>query len=231
MPTLAVVLGWSRLLGARSRQRHRLGEARRSRARPGAAPAASAERHHRRPHAHHRDHRQRARQGRAGLFPSASSPTRRRRNDRHCHANQLLPRRRRLRRPTAPGAAAASDSRSRARYRLRSPTRPETALIYRLCGDPNPLHVDPAFANAAGFPKPVLHGLATFGIAAHSMIKSLCGYDPSKSPPSPPVFPRRCFRARASARKSGARAMRSASAPACPSVTSSRSTTAGRTSP
>ncbi len=73
-------------------------------------------------------------------------------------------------------------------------TRPETALIYRLSGDPNPLHVDPAIAKAAGFPKPVLHGLATFGIAARSIIKTLCGYDPSKLTAiaarySAPVFP------------------------------------------
>src|SRR5205085_6163188 len=56
------------------------------------------------------------------------------------------------------------------------PTRPETALIYRLSGDPNPLHVDRAVAKAAGFPRPILHGLATFGIAGHAILKSLCGY-------------------------------------------------------
>ncbi len=52
------------------------------------------------------------------------------------------------------------------------PTRPETALIYRLSGDPNPLHVDPAVAKAAGFPRPILHGLATFGIAGHAILKT-----------------------------------------------------------
>src|SRR5262249_2396930 len=55
-------------------------------------------------------------------------------------------------------------------------TRPETALISRLRGDPNPLHVAPAVAKAAGFPRPILHGLATFGIAGHAILKSLCGY-------------------------------------------------------
>jgi len=73
-------------------------------------------------------------------------------------------------------------------------TRPETALIYRLSGDPNPLHVDPAVAKAAGFPRPILHGLATFGIAGHAIIKTLCGYDPARLTAiagrfSAPVFP------------------------------------------
>ena len=57
------------------------------------------------------------------------------------------------------------------------PTRPEAALIYRLSGDPNPLHADPAVARAAGFARPILHGLATFGIACHGILKSLCDSD------------------------------------------------------
>jgi acyl dehydratase len=73
-------------------------------------------------------------------------------------------------------------------------TRPEGALIYRLSGDPNPLHVDPAIAKAAGFPRPILHGLATFGIAGHAILKNICGYDPAKLTAisgrySAPVFP------------------------------------------
>ena len=60
------------------------------------------------------------------------------------------------------------------------PTRPEMALIYRLSGDSNPLHAEPGFARAAGFPKPILHGLATFGVAGHALLKSLCGYDPAR---------------------------------------------------
>jgi acyl dehydratase len=60
------------------------------------------------------------------------------------------------------------------------PTRPEMALIYRLSGDTNPLHAEPEFARAAGFPRPILHGLATFGVAGHALLKSLCGYDPAR---------------------------------------------------
>ncbi len=74
------------------------------------------------------------------------------------------------------------------------PTRPETALIYRLSADPNPLHADPAVAKAAGFPRPILHGLATYGVAGHAILKSLCGYDPARLTAiagrfSAPVFP------------------------------------------
>ena len=74
------------------------------------------------------------------------------------------------------------------------PTRPEMALIYRLSGDTNALHVDPEFAKAAGFPRPVLHGLATFGVAGHALLKVVCGYDPARLTAmagrfSAPVFP------------------------------------------
>jgi acyl dehydratase len=73
-------------------------------------------------------------------------------------------------------------------------TRPEMALIYRLSGDINPLHADPEFAQAAGFPRPILHGLATFGVTGHALLKSVCGYDPARLTGvagrfSAPVFP------------------------------------------
>ena len=59
-------------------------------------------------------------------------------------------------------------------------TSPRAALIYRLSGDFNPLHIDPEVAGAGGFPRPILHGLATFGVAGHALLKTLCGYDPAK---------------------------------------------------
>lgn len=59
-------------------------------------------------------------------------------------------------------------------------TRPEQALIYRLNGDDNPLHVDPAVARAAGFGRPILHGLCTLGVVMHALLRRVCGYDTTK---------------------------------------------------
>lgn len=59
-------------------------------------------------------------------------------------------------------------------------TRPEQALLYRLSGDLYPLHVDPAFARAIGFARPILHGLATYGVAARGLVDLLCGGDPDR---------------------------------------------------
>lgn len=53
------------------------------------------------------------------------------------------------------------------------------ALIYRLSGDMNPLHADPAFARSAGFERPILHGLSTYGVAVRCIVSNLLDYDPS----------------------------------------------------
>lgn len=74
------------------------------------------------------------------------------------------------------------------------PTSPQSALIYRLSGDNNPLHSDPAIAKAAGYPRPILHGLASFGVAGYALLKSTAGCDPARLTSiagrfSAPVFP------------------------------------------
>ena len=60
---------------------------------------------------------------------------------------------------------------------VRSATRPDLALLYRLSGDRNPLHADPAVAAAAGFRLPILHGLCTYGIVCRALLQSLCADD------------------------------------------------------
>jgi acyl dehydratase len=73
-------------------------------------------------------------------------------------------------------------------------TRPEAALIYRLSGDYNPVHADPAVAQAAGFERPILHGLCSFGVTGHALLKTLCGWDAARLKEigcrfSSPVYP------------------------------------------
>ncbi|MFT3820854.1 MAG: MaoC/PaaZ C-terminal domain-containing protein [Rubrivivax sp.] len=85
---------------------------------------------------------------------------------------------------------------------LELPTRPEAALIYRLSGDINPLHADPAFAAKAGFPRPILHGLATYGVACRGIVKAFCGDDPARlkrfrARLTSPVFPGETLRVEA----------------------------------
>src|SRR6202163_336881 len=58
-------------------------------------------------------------------------------------------------------------------------TRPDQALVYRLCGDRNPLHSDPAFAKRAGCAEPILHARHTYGITCPGILQSWADYDPS----------------------------------------------------
>jgi len=60
------------------------------------------------------------------------------------------------------------------------PVLPQAALIYRLSGDLNPLHVDPEVARSVGFERPILHGAATWGIAGYAMLETLCEGDPKR---------------------------------------------------
>jgi acyl dehydratase len=59
-------------------------------------------------------------------------------------------------------------------------TLPQAALIYRLSGDMNPLHADPAIARAAGFDRPILHGLCTYGMAARAVLSAYLGHDAAR---------------------------------------------------
>jgi len=58
-------------------------------------------------------------------------------------------------------------------------TRPDQAALYRLCGDRNPLHVDPRMAQVAGFTAPILHGLCTYGMTCRAVLETYCDFDPS----------------------------------------------------
>lgn len=73
-------------------------------------------------------------------------------------------------------------------------TRPDQALLYRLSGDRNPLHSDPAFAARGGFDRPILHGLCTYGFTGRALLHTLCDSDPERFHAmygrfSRPVFP------------------------------------------
>lgn len=73
-------------------------------------------------------------------------------------------------------------------------TGPDWALLYRLNGDRNPIHADPRAAAKAGFERPILHGLCTYGVAGYLLLRSLCGHDTSRMQSlgvrfSSPVYP------------------------------------------
>ena len=73
-------------------------------------------------------------------------------------------------------------------------TRPDQAFLYALSGDRNPLHRDPAFAKMVGFPRPILHGLCSYGTACRAVLSTLAQYQPEHIRQfdvrfSKPVFP------------------------------------------
>lgn len=74
------------------------------------------------------------------------------------------------------------------------PVLPQAALVYRLSADPNPLHADPQVALAAGFPRPILHGMCTFGMACRALVQACAGDVPTRLASmsgrfSAPMFP------------------------------------------
>ena len=74
------------------------------------------------------------------------------------------------------------------------PGRSDQAMVYALCGDRNPLHRDPDFAKKAGFDIPILHGLCSYGIACHAVLKTMLDYDQTRMTGfdvrfSSPVYP------------------------------------------
>jgi acyl dehydratase len=79
------------------------------------------------------------------------------------------------------GAQSSFDpSQSAPDFELAVAVSPQQALLYRMCGDRNPLHSDPEFAAAAGFPRPILHGLCTYGMTCKAMTDLLLDGDAAR---------------------------------------------------
>ena len=111
------------------------------------------------------------------------------------------------RRPSSRAAMAVSAAQApwRAANRMRIPERapdlvkecdtpPDQAFLYALSGDRNPLHRDPAFAKMVGFPRPILHGLCSYGTACRAILSTVAAYQPERITQfdvrfSKPVFP------------------------------------------
>lgn len=79
---------------------------------------------------------------------------------------------------------------------------PQSALLYRLNGDLNPIHILPDMATKAGFDRPILHGLCTYGMAARALLATYCPADPSRLKEfsvrfSAPIFPGETLRVEA----------------------------------
>lgn len=81
---------------------------------------------------------------------------------------------------TLPGPAPVTMPDTPPPYSLDLPTSPQQALLYRLSGDRNPLHVEPETARSAGFDQPILHGLSTLGLVARALIHLHCAGDPRR---------------------------------------------------
>jgi acyl dehydratase len=78
-----------------------------------------------------------------------------------------------------PSTSAETPDRA-ADFEINIPVLPQQALLYRLCGDRNPLHSDPGFAAAAGFPRPILHGLCTYGMVCKALTDTVLDADTSR---------------------------------------------------
>jgi len=97
-------------------------------------------------------------------------------------------------------------------HEISLPTREDQALLYRLTGDMNPLHADPDFARRAGFERPILHGMCTYGVAGRALLAAVCGGDPARFRAmegrfSKPVFPGETLRTSIAALDNRARAL------------------------
>jgi acyl dehydratase len=78
-----------------------------------------------------------------------------------------------------PSTSAETPERA-ADFEIDIPVLPQQALLYRLCGDRNPLHSDPEFAAAAGFPRPILHGLCTYGMTCKALVDTVLDADTTR---------------------------------------------------
>jgi acyl dehydratase len=94
-------------------------------------------------------------------------------------AVDLRPRRRRVRRRARTVGVIGATGRE-PDFQLSIAVSPQQALLYRMCGDRNPLHSDPEFAAAAGFPRPILHGLCTYGMTCKAMVDALLDEDTTR---------------------------------------------------
>jgi len=83
--------------------------------------------------------------------------------------------------PRPPGGLRVKPPKGQAEaFEVEVQTSRDQALLYRLNGDVNPIHADPEVARQAGFDRPILHGLCTYGIAGRVALKELAGDDPAR---------------------------------------------------